>query len=145
MIIGEISVALVANEDEYHAIYNKAFSGAPLVKQYQDFQFSGFSIPGLHLLICKEKIMNGDKEMELQNCPNLAVSGMCAHELARFDMSDGVYPDNANLNERETDAYVLSKGLAYSLYVSRKTLGAASGLMSADEIKAYIAEIENNV
>ena len=145
LISGEVSLALVANENEYHMTYGKAFPGAPVVQEYPAFQSCGCSIPNLHLLIFKENMMNCNMEIKLQHCTDLAIFGMCAHELAHFDVPGGTYQNNTNPNEREADAHVLSKGLAYSLYVSRKTLGSGIGVMSADEIKSYIADIENNL
>ena len=51
-------------------------------------------------------------------------------------------PENKMIDERLTDLYVLSKGLAYSLYRARLCRGASRYVMSAANIAEYIQKIE---
>ena len=149
-IAGQIHIALASDEADYLKIYSTAFPGAAVVKQYEEFQSSGFSLStwgrfphGFHLLVFKEIMENMGKEFALWDYQDLAIFGMCAHEMSHFDVPEGIYQNNTNPNERETDLHVLSKGFAYSLYISRRDLGAEYGVMNPDEIKSYILDIEN--
>jgi hypothetical protein len=71
------------------------------------------------------------KADDLASCTHLQIVGMTSHEIAHLELTDlsirqsfryNKYftKENTFINERLTDFYVISKGLAYELYQDRK-------------------------
>ncbi len=113
-------------------------------KAYATFQACGFySDPYARHLLFKKQIIDGMSEDALR--------GICAHEMAHLELTDtGVRRqfcsrtssrsrEEMHINERLTDLYVISKGLAYSLWRCREK--ASSFVLSRDDIFHMIHQI----
>ncbi len=97
--------------------------------------------PRQYWILVKEEMLNGEVSKE-------ALTGLLAHEFAHLELfSTRVFHNylvlketktfDVVINERLTDLYVISKGLAHALYQSRKELGESSDTFSAAEIAAF--------
>lgn len=145
-----IRVFIAESEADFDSFYARQFPGADPYA-YGDFVATGiYYDKGEYWLVFKRDVVD---ELDDE-----ALTGLCAHEMAHLDLDSQDIPsrfrgfpeirvraqmENSMINERLTDLYVLSKGLAYSLYRERLYSGASRHLMTAANIAEYIQKIEN--
>ena len=141
---------IAESEADFDSFYARQFPGADPYA-YGDFVATGiYYDKGEYWLVFKRDVVD---ELDDE-----ALTGLCAHEMAHLDLDSQDIPsrfrgfpeirvraqmENSMINERLTDLYVLSKGLAYSIYRERLYSDASRHLMTAVNIAEYIQKIEN--
>ena len=99
-----------------------------------------------HLIIRKDVADQQDEN---------SLTGLCAHEMAHLELNDkGIRSlffrfaspncrEDMHMNERLTDLYVISKGLAYPLWCNRKPKGKESPMiLDRDTIYSLICKLD---
>lgn len=144
-----IRAHVAPSEAEYNAFFVRQFPGHPIYP-YGKFVAVGFYYdPDALWLVFKRDVIDDMDDEEL--------TGLCAHEMAHLDLCcKGIpaqirdFPElraektvkNMPIDERLTDLYVMSKGLAYSLYRARLSQGASKMVLTAANIAEYIQKLE---
>lgn len=153
-----IRVYIAKSEEDYNDFHRRQFPNHE-VYPYNTFVAAGFyhdykeddKESALWLVFKRDVIDDLDDE---------ELTGLCAHEVAHFDLFCKGIPDlirffpelngkyekltinNMMINERLTDLYVMGKGFAYSLYRFRLCYGASKHLLTAANIAEYIQKLD---
>jgi len=145
-----IRVFIAESEADYDAFYARQFPGA------EPCAYGGFEAVGIYYDEAAYWLVF--KRDDIDELDDAVLTGLCAHEMAHLDLVSRGIPaqfrdfreicigarlENGMIDERLTDLYVLSKGLAYSLYRARLYRGASKYVMTAANIAEYILKIEN--
>ena len=142
-----VFIRVAKDEADYERFFTETFPNQTLVA-YDSFQACGFYYdPTRYWLIFKQDVIDRFSSDD-------ALLGMSAHEMAHLELRslllDQLFVNNANntlrldfsIEERMTDLYVMSKGLAYPLYCSRQMVKAGPAVLSAEELKIYFESLQ---
>ncbi len=141
-----INVFITENEEDYKtiALTELGYLNKVEVPIYTDWIACGFyERPGIHCLVFKkEYISNDDDEL----------TGLCAHELAHFELYDTLTvqntlyryeADDINLfREWTTDMQVIQRGFAYELFKERRMFSnTETRVFTAQEVEHFVQKI----
>lgn len=143
-----VNVFTVENEGEFKnlALEKLGFHQKSEIPTYIDWRACGFyKRPEVHCLVFKKEYIPDDDD---------ALIGLCAHELAHFELYDtetvqntlhGFETSNIFLfREWTTDMQVMQRGFAYELFRSREVFSESeSRVLTAQEIKHFVQKIAN--
>lgn len=119
-----INAFIVENEEEYKtlAVTKLGYVNEANIHPYVGWAACGFyERPGVHCLVFKKSEISDNDD---------ALTGLCAHELAHFELYDAETVQKTLHNYESSDIYlfrewttdiqVIQRGFAYELYMSRK-------------------------
>jgi hypothetical protein len=139
---------VVENEDEYITLARTklGYLEEENIPAYIGWVASGFyQRPGVHCLVFKKEFISDDDDK---------LTGLCAHELAHFELYDtGTVQKTLHSVEKSdiylfrewtTDMHVIQRGFAYELFRDREdTSELETRILTAQEIEHFVQKIAN--
>lgn len=143
-----INAFIVENEEEFKtlALTKLGYSSETEIPSYHNWSAVGlYKRPGVHCLVFKKEYISDDDDV---------LTGLCAHELAHFELYDTemvqktLHGHEASdiylFREWTTDIQVIQRGFAYELFRSRERFSESeSRVLTSQEIKHFVQKIAN--
>lgn len=141
-----INAFIVENEEEYKTL---ALTKLGYANEVDIYPFSGWDAcgfyerPDVHCLVFKRLAISDDDD---------ALTGLCAHELAHFELYDTETVQKTLHNYESSDIYlfrewttdiqVIQRGFAYELFMSRKQYSdSESRILTSKDIECLVQKI----
>lgn len=143
-----INAFIVENEEEFKtlALTKLGYSSEAEIPLYKNWAACGFyERPEVHCLVFKKEYISDDDDI---------LTGLCAHELAHFELYDTETVQNTLhsyeqgdiylFREWTTDIQVIQRGFAYELFRSREEHSESeTRVFTAKEIEHFVHKIAN--
>lgn len=141
-----INAFIIENEEEYKALALEklGYANEREIYPYEGWGACGFyERPGIHCLVFKRAAISDNDDV---------LTGLCAHELAHFELYDTEVvqktlhsyesSDIYLFREWTTDIQVIQRGFAYELFMSRKNLSyTETRVLTSAEIEHLVQKI----